>query len=247
MVGTDAYDIEGNKVGGIKEIFMDTDTGEPEWIGLDSGGLFGSKHVVVPTDGATRFQNGIQVRYSKDQIKEAPNVGSEEIKDDEEAKIYNHYGLQYSHGSSQTGLPGGQKQPSGGMQGGMQDRGRNEPSEARMTRSEEQLNVGKRPVDAGQVRLRKFVETEPVRADVDLRRETALVERHEVNQPVRDADIREEDVSVNLQREEPVVQKEAVAKEEVELRKEAETEHEEISDELRKERIEVEDDQERKR
>ena len=58
MIGTNAYDIEGNKVGGIEEIFTDMDSGEPEWLGVKSGGLFGSKHVVVPIDGADRFEDG---------------------------------------------------------------------------------------------------------------------------------------------------------------------------------------------
>src|SRR5690606_36828770 len=119
--------------------------------------------------------------------------------------------------------------------------------EAHMTRSEEQLNVGKREVNAGQVRLRKYVDTEPVSADVDLRTETARVERHEVNRPVAGAEIGEQEATMDLHREEPVVHKESVVREEVSLSKDEETERETISDEVRKERIDVDGDSRRQR
>jgi uncharacterized protein (TIGR02271 family) len=127
------------------------------------------------------------------------------------------------------------------MQG--EQRGQNE---ARMTRSEEELRVGKREADAGQVRLRKVVETEPVSADVDLRRETASIERHEVNQPARPGQIGEQEATLDLQREDAVVQKDAIVKEEVTARKQEETRTETIEEDVRKERIEVDDDQQKR-
>ena len=57
-----------------------------------------------------------------------------------------------------------------------------------MTRTEEDLHVEKRDVPAGQVTLHKYVETEAVAKDAEVKRETARVERQQVNRPVRPGD-----------------------------------------------------------
>jgi uncharacterized protein (TIGR02271 family) len=109
-----------------------------------------------------------------------------------------------------------------------------------MTRSEEELRVGKRGVDAGTFRLRKYVETEPVSEQVELRRESVDVERTPVDRPVAGTELGEQEVEVNLHAEEPVVQKNTVAREQVTARKREESETAEVQDELRRERIETE-------
>jgi uncharacterized protein (TIGR02271 family) len=116
-----------------------------------------------------------------------------------------------------------------------------------MTRSEEELRVGTREREAGRVRLRKRVETEPVSETVTTRHETARVER----EPITDAnvdramsgpEISEEEHEMRLTAEEAVVEKQTVPKERVRLEKDVVEEDETITDELRKERIEAEGD-----
>ncbi len=109
-----------------------------------------------------------------------------------------------------------------------------------MVRSEEELRVGTERVDAGRVRLRKWVETEPVERDVELRRETVDVHREPIDRPAAAGDIGEDEIEVTLQAERPVVQKDVVARERISLDKDVETEHATISDEVRRERVEVE-------
>ena len=111
-----------------------------------------------------------------------------------------------------------------------------------MTRKEEELQVGKRPVETGSVRLRKWVETEPVDVDVELRQETARVTRERIDQPVADHDFEEEEVEVPLRGEEAMVQKQAVAKERVSVGKNVRTDTKTVRDKVRKERVEVEGD-----
>ena len=55
--------------------------------------------------------------------------------------------------------------------------------EAAVTRSEEEVRVGKRATVAGEARLRKWVETEPVSEQVEVRRESATVTREPIDQP----------------------------------------------------------------
>jgi uncharacterized protein (TIGR02271 family) len=172
--------------------------------------------------------DGVYVPYSKSHVKDSPDIDADEISEDAERELYSYYGLQASERRSDTVLPEGRETRRKG--------------EKEVTRAEEELQVGKREVGAGRARLRKWVETEPVEADVTLRRETARVTREPMDRPVGDAEIGEEEVDVELRAEEPIVRKETVAKERVGLEKDVEADVETVRDEVRKERVDVEGD-----
>ena len=236
MRGMPVYDDSGEKIGSVDEIFWDEETRQPEWIGVGTG-LLGTKRVLVPVPGANPTGDGITVPYSKNQVKDAPDIDGDEISQDTEYELARYYGLEYSEDRSGTGLPEG-------TAGTRDTTGTREVTGDRdLVRSEEELRVGKQQVEAGRVRLRKWVETEPVQTDVELRRETARVEREPIDQPVSGAEIGEEQVvEVPLHEERPVVQKEAVARERVSLDTDVETERQTVGDEVRKERVEIDED-----
>ena len=78
--------------------------------------------------------------------------------------------------------------------------------------TEEEVRVGKRTVDAGQVRLRKIVRTEIVNQPVEIRHEDVVIERvsaDQVRAGAATSDFKEETIDVPLTREEVVVSKEA--------------------------------------
>ena len=115
-----------------------------------------------------------------------------------------------------------------------------------MTRSEEELRVGTETRERGRARLRKYVVTETEQVTVPVQREEVRVER----EPITDANledatsgpgISEEEHEVTLREEEVVVEKRAVPKERVRLGTETVTEERQVSEEVRKEQIEVED------
>jgi uncharacterized protein (TIGR02271 family) len=232
--GAPVYDAAGDKIGKIDEIYYDYETREPEFIGIGTG-LFGSKRALVPANGADAREDGVYVPFPKDQIKDAPDIDDEEISDETAQALAAHYGLSYSHERSGTGMPEGQPQ------GTAPGRGRG-GREGTVTRHEEELAVGKQPVEAGRARLRKWVETEPVEMDVELRQETARVTREPVDEPVGDAELGEDEFEVPLRGEEPVVQKRTVAKERVGVEKDLATTKETVGEEVRKERVDVEGD-----
>jgi uncharacterized protein (TIGR02271 family) len=229
MRGMPVYDSAGEKIGKVEEIFYDEQTDQPEWIGIGTG-FFGTKRVLVPVEGASQSGDGLTVRYSKEQVKDSPDIDSDELSQSTEQELYSYYGLGYSEQRSDTGLPEG-------------GRGRVDDDATSITRSEEELQVGKREVEAGRARLRKWVETEPVDMDVELKRETARVTREPIDQAVSDAEIGEEEVEVGLRQEEAVVQKQTVAKERVGIEKDVDTARETVSDEVRKERVEIDGDE----
>ena len=225
--GLPVYASGGEQIGKLDEIFYDAETQKPEWIGVGTG-FFGKKRVLVPVRGADMRDDGCFVPYERSQVEESPDIRSDEIDQKTEAELSAHYGLEYSKRQSDSGLPEGE--PPAETQAGD------------LTRHEEELKVGKRPVEAGRVRLRKWVETEPVEMSVDLQRETARVTRESMDEPVGDAEIGEEEVEVRLRGEEPVVQKQTVAKERVGVEKDVETERQTVRDEVRKERVDLDEE-----
>jgi uncharacterized protein (TIGR02271 family) len=111
-----------------------------------------------------------------------------------------------------------------------------------MTRSEEELAIGKRQVQAGEVAVRKTVDTEHVTERVPVRREEVTVERRPVSAAdVGSADIGEDRIVVPVTEEEVVVEKRPVVKEEVVLRTRTVEDTEDVEADLRRERIDVDE------
>jgi uncharacterized protein (TIGR02271 family) len=248
--GGTVVDRDGDKIGSIDEVYMDEDTGQPEWLAVKTG-MFGTRLSFVPLAEASRSGDEVRVPYEKAQVKDAPNVDPDgRLSQQEEASLYSHYGLGYSESRSDSGLPEG---GGGTLDARATGRDTSGPTtDDAMTRSEEELAVGKREHEAGRLRLRKWVETEPVQTTVEVRREKARLER----EPITDANvgdamdgpaISEEEHEVVLHAEEPVVEKRVVPKERVRATTETVTEAAEVSDEVRKERIETEGDAEPRR
>ena len=235
--GGSVYDSSGNKIGTIEDIYIDRDTDKPEWA-LVNTGLFGTKSTFVPLAQATRQDDGVTVPYTKDQIKGAPTMDADgELSQQEEADLYSYYGLDYSEGRSDSGLPEGERDVD-------YDRSRTDDA---MTRSEEELRVGKTQREAGKARLRKYVVTENVQQTVPVQREEVRLEREpvtdsNVDEATSGPEISESEHEVVLTAEEPVVEKRTVPKERVRMTKDTITDEEQVSDEVRREEIDVEGD-----
>jgi uncharacterized protein (TIGR02271 family) len=114
----------------------------------------------------------------------------------------------------------------------------------RLTRAEEELRIGKREVQAGEVVVGKHVETERVSTPVQRRVEHLRVERRPVNDATGSAELREGEIRVPIMEEEVVVEKRPVVKEEIVVTREVATETEQVEADVRRERIEVSGDEE---
>jgi uncharacterized protein (TIGR02271 family) len=245
---------DGDKIGTIDEVYIDEQTGKPEWLAVSTG-LFGSRVSFVPLAEAQRDGDDVRVPYAKDQVKDSPNAEADgALSQDEESRLYRHYGLDYSESRSDSGLPeGGSDRGVTGAgaevrEGGTTGRDVSGPeTDDAMTRSEEELSVGTRQVETGRARLRKYVVTENVTKTVPVQREEVRVEREPITDANRDAalsggDITEEEHEVTLHAEEPVVEKRTVPKERVRMDTDTVTDEETVSEEIRKERIDTDAD-----
>lgn len=110
---------------------------------------------------------------------------------------------------------------------------------------EEELQVGKREVERGRVRVRRFVVETPVEEQIALRDEEVRVERRSVDRAAGDigADaFQEQTIELTETDEEAVIGKTARVKEEVVVRKDVGTRTETVRDTVRRTEVEVDDD-----
>ncbi len=263
VIGQDVYDESGDKIGSAAEVYLDDETGQPEWVTVRTG-MFGTKESFVPLRDANLTDDGVRVPVSKSQVKDAPKVDTDgHLSPQEEQELYRYYGMGAGTETAQTTTT---TQTTTGMAdtGTRRDTDRDgvyDDVEGRtvghdtsgpttddaMTLSEERLNVGTRSQEVGRARLRKYVVTENVTETVPVSHEEVRLER----EPITDANIgnamdgpaiSEEEHEVTLHAETPVVAKEAVPVERVRLDKDTVTEQATVTEGLRKEEIELEGD-----
>lgn len=118
-------------------------------------------------------------------------------------------------------------------------------SDNAMTRSEEQLLVGKERVDTGAAALKKTITSEHVETQVPLVQEKVVLQREPITDANRQAaysgaELKESEHVVTTHAERPVVAKETVAKERVSLGKVQEVVNQPVGGEIRKENITLE-------
>lgn len=120
ILGGTLHDNDGDKVGKIGQVFLDDQTGRPAWVTVSTG-LFGKKETFVPIDSATLEGNDVRVSYSKDTIKDAPNMDVDEghLSESQEAELYRYYGL--GSGTSYDTTGGGTTTGMGGTTGTYDD------------------------------------------------------------------------------------------------------------------------------
>lgn len=265
--GADVYSSDGDKIGRAGQVYLDDETGRPEWVTVHTG-LFGTNESFIPLSDAQLSDDRVTVPYTKDQVKDAPNVDPDNghLSQDEERNLYQHYGLGYSERRSDSGYADSGVGDAGlagtAEAGGLTDDDRRGDSrdladtgtaghdtsgpntDDAMTRSEERLSVGTESQETGRARLRKYVVTEQQSVNVPVTREEVRVEREpitegNVDEAMSGPAISEEEHEVTLHEERPVVEKEAVPVERVRLSKEQVTDQETVTDEVRKEQIET--------
>ena len=246
-VDGNVLDSNGDKVGSVGQVFLDDQTGKPEWVTVRTG-LFGTKETFVPISQAQPDGQNLRVPFDKDTLKGAPNVEVDEhLSPEDEAELYRYYGMSYNG----AGYENDQARSDSDADGVFDDVettavGRDtsgETTDDAMTRSEERLNVGTEQREAGRARLRKYVVTEQQTVNVPVSHEEVRLER----EPVTDAnidkaasgpDISEEEHEIVLSEEVPVVAKETQPVERVRLAKETVADTESVTQDVRKEQIE---------
>lgn len=249
------YDSENKKIGSVGQVYVDNETGRPTFVTVNTG-LFGTRETFVPVDAARPADGDLVVPFTKDFIKDAPSVEADgQISPQEEQELFRYY--QNGGGTTDRTAPAptadtagrDERRDDSRAQAGRAAAGDGVEDDSQMVAHEERLRVDTHQQEAGRVRLRKRVRTEAQNIEVPVRREELVVEREAIDPDSADArstgsideSANEEEV-VTLKEERPVVQKETVATEKVNVGKRTVQETETVSADLRKEEIDVDRD-----
>lgn len=236
LIGHKLIDQDGHSVGKIGQVYRDDQTQEPTWVTVHTG-MFGHQESFVPLVGAEVTEQDLRVPFSKKMIKDSPRFETGgHLSPEQEAQLYEHYGVRPK-------VPG----PRGDVEGVAEQERAQQKEETSMTVSEERARIGVERTESGHARVHKTVEREEFEQDVPVRREELRIEREPVTGEEQAAAmdrIGEQDQEITLHEERAVVGKEEVPVERVRISKEEVTDTERVKGELRKEHLEVEEEEE---
>jgi sporulation protein YlmC with PRC-barrel domain len=107
LVGHEVVDTEGKSVGYVDLVFLDDQTGTPEWIGVWNGVWETKPRVLVPLRGAELVEDEIRIPHPIDLIRDGPTYEDEDdrglftddtdaigISAEKERRLYQYYGIQ---------------------------------------------------------------------------------------------------------------------------------------------------------
>jgi uncharacterized protein (TIGR02271 family) len=255
LLGARVTGSDGKVIGTIEQVFRDDADGTPAWARIRSGksGRF------VPVSTSELTADGLRVPFDSRKVMAGPNIDAGQHMSAAQAEeIRKYYGLAVPAQEAPAREAPSRQAPS------YQTPSRQAPSyqvptrqapygqrgrlaeQDWIVRQEERLHVDKETIETGRVRLHKYVDVEPVQETVRTFHDEYDIERVTVSaQDRQGGDIGEDEQEIILYEERPVPRKETVPVERIRLRTKRIEEDSVVRDELRKERIEVEPDQER--
>jgi sporulation protein YlmC with PRC-barrel domain len=105
LAGHEVVDRDGKSVGYVDQIFNDTETGKPEWIGVTTG-TFRRRFHLVPVSAAEKANGTLRVPWTKDRVNHAPEYGRGDlggilgigdyragVSEEKEREAYAYFGL----------------------------------------------------------------------------------------------------------------------------------------------------------
>lgn len=98
--GRSVIDSDGDKIGSLEAIYVDTATDEPFFCTVQVGLPGRHRLLFVPVTGATVAPDHVRVRCDKKLVKQAPSIDTDgELLAEDEPKVFSHYGMAYSTGA----------------------------------------------------------------------------------------------------------------------------------------------------
>jgi len=99
--GEKVIDPEGDKIGELEAVYVDTATDEPAFVTVRVGFIGRHRLAFVPLVGATVKPDALRVRYDKKLVGAAPSIDLDgELTAADEPGVFAHYNLQYVTGAS---------------------------------------------------------------------------------------------------------------------------------------------------
>lgn len=259
--GWDVVTHDGSKIGKVHELIVDTQALRTRYLDVrldkDAAQLDDDRDVLIPV-GAARLDddhdNVILDSIGAGQLASLPRYDHDTITRDFEQSVIRGFGPTTSATAGDEDFYRIDHFDDQRFYGSRWNRDRDradkrERDEARVTRAEEELAIGKRRVRSGEVNLKKHVETEHVSQPVAVKREEVTIDRKPAaeGRTASPPALTEDEIRVPVTEEEIVVDKRPVVKEEIVVKKKAVEDTRTVEADLKKERVEIDDRQRKTR
>ena len=253
--GWDVKDDNGRQIGEVEELIFDVQSRKVRYIVLDMDDNeldLDDREVLVPIGIAQLHKEDDDVLLpgvTAEQLRALPQYDEDRFDTDSEEGVRNVFG-----GLGAGALAGGSNADfynhdhfnEDNLYRNRQQRDRNDSDESTtIPVIKEELEIGKREVETGGIRLRSRVVEEQVSEEINLRQEHVNIERTAVDRPASESDLREEEIEMRERNEVPVVNKEARVVEEISLNKEVTERNETISDTVRNTEVDIDRDEDK--
>jgi hypothetical protein len=92
----DVVSADGRSIGKLIDVYVNNETGEPEFVLVASGFLHNRLHL-APAEGATRSDDVVALGVTKEAVDKAPHIAADgDLTTDEERRLYEHYGIDHT-------------------------------------------------------------------------------------------------------------------------------------------------------
>ena len=250
-------DQSGDKIGEIGQVYLDDASGQPAWVTVKTG-LFGRNETFVPFKGLETSGDEIRAPYTKDKVKDAPNVDPDgHLSEDETDELYRYYSDAFASekdttkdanpGYAGNGVSGDRiadaktEKAADATPQTTADQKSPVAEDGSVVRHEERLNVGKERVETGRVRIRKHIVHDTETVEVPVEREEIHVERVPLDEKVAGDDVKLSEGAQDIvtHEERPTIDKETVAAEKIKIGKETTQDTQTVSGKVAKEQIDI--------
>lgn len=93
LANATAYDVNGDKVGSVQDVYVNDTSGQPDFISVNHG-LFGTGTSIVPLRGHSLRDGDLHLAFPKDRIEDAPDLDDNgHLTTNDQDALYRHYAL----------------------------------------------------------------------------------------------------------------------------------------------------------
>jgi sporulation protein YlmC with PRC-barrel domain len=99
LLDGDVYDPDGERIGSVKDLYIDTDEEDVRFLDLGAGGFLGlgEKHFMVPMEAVTDTSGGgVTIEQSHEKVEGSPELDTKGVPEEAyQQEVYDYYGYRY--------------------------------------------------------------------------------------------------------------------------------------------------------
>jgi hypothetical protein len=107
--GAPVFSSERERIGSVEHVYYNVESNEPEWLAIGAG-ILSNRFLMVPLRGASFGEDGVIVPFTKEQVKNSPDVAPDAISQPLERELWAYYG-QHGNWGQEYGQPADFREP----------------------------------------------------------------------------------------------------------------------------------------